>query len=205
MSYTYEHKSTAQHAFRYRFTCEQCGQTTQWYPIEVEREAVVSTGGGYRDLASSQASSGAKAALIRRMEQLHKDVEAGRYDLLYQPQKDEGSTNHGLEERVFSHYECPNCKAIQSWIVPSLDKEGAVAWALLFGVGLPALWFVVLLLAPKDGGLIALGAWHLLIFPGLLVAGCFIGSILHGKKLKRRLNGQTGTTKNTPEIDWCGM
>lgn len=205
MSYAYVHKSQAQHTIFYRFTCEQCGTVTQWYPIEIQRESVVTTHDGYHDSAKTSAEYGAKAAVIRRMEQLHKDVAEGHYLVRRTLGKDEGITSTGDTEGLFHHYACPNCKAIQSWIVPSLKKEGGLGMILLIGLGLPILWGVALAIAKEGSAFLSLGAWHLLILFGLLIVGCFIGNFIYSARLRRKLRAQTGTRKNTPEINWCGM
>ena len=205
MSYSYVHKSIAQHTFYYRYRCEQCGCETEWYPIEIQRESAVTTHDGYDDYSKSSAEYGAKAALIRRMEQLHKDVENGNYQTDYTLNKEEQGSGTVSTEGLFNRYKCPHCKAIQSWIVPSLKKGGGLGWMLLIGIGLPLLWAAAMAIAKERSAFLSLGAWHFLIMLGLFIFGMIFGDIFYKTRLKRKLRAQSGSRKNTPEINWCGM
>jgi len=193
------------HTFYYRFTCEHCGFTTKWYPIEIERATSASSGylkSSVSDQTKQGISSSSAAAVQKRINEIRAQVEKGEYPVDYMPQKDEGTI--ALREMIFSHYRCPQCKAYPSWIRPTLKKQLNIPLNLLLGLGLPAVWFGAIMLSSGDWPK-KLGGWSFLIALGLLIIGFVAANIIDSSRIKSRLKMQGEPAQALlPEINWNG-
>jgi len=203
----YETIYTAQdtHTIEYRFTCEYCGFTTKWYPIEIERSTSASSGyvqSSVSDATKRGISSSASAAVQKRINEIREQVKKGVYPIDYTPQKGEGTV--ALREMIFSHYRCPQCKAYPSWILPTLKKQANIGLGLLLSLGLPAIWFGAIMLSTGDWPK-KLGGWSFLIALGLFIIGIVAAIMIDNSRIKRRLKKQGEPAKKLlPEIKWNG-
>lgn len=205
MKYETIYTAKDKHTINYRFTCEQCGFTTEWYPIEIEREASASSGYSQSSISEPtkrSISSTAAAAVQKRIDEIRAQVEKGEYHIDYMPQKGEGTADP--REMVFSHYQCPKCKAYPSWIRPTIKKQTGFGLSLLLCLGLPAIWFGAILLSSGDWPK-KLGGWSFLIALGLFIIGLIVASIINNSRINRRLKMQGEPVQTLlPEINWNG-
>lgn len=188
--------ATVSGTIRYRYTCEQCGETTPWYTITIKKKGAANgTGEGANKLAYEQAEKAVRA----RFEELRKDTEEGRYPRFRM-------VDSGDDEDLFSKYECPQCSAIQSWGVNSAKQGfGKVGIYTLIAISAYVLFFALSAnFFPSVANAVweKVGAWMLWIVPIVLVAGLVTDSVIENRKLKKRLEAQSGDRKNLPEIDW---
>jgi len=193
------------HTISYRFTCEHCGFTTKWYPIEIERAASASSGfsqSSVSEQAKRNTSSSSVAAVQKRIDEIRAQVEKGEYHIDYMPQKGEGTAD--AREMIFSHYQCPKCKAYPSWIRSTIKKQAGIGLSLLLGLGLPVLWFGAIMLSSGDWPK-KLGGWSFLIALGLFIIGIIASIIINNSRISRRLKMQGEPAQTLlPEINWNG-
>ena len=187
---------TATGTVRYRFTCEQCGETTPWYSFTVTRTGTAS---GTGDDAASAAHSAAQKALQFRLSEIKRDAEKGRYPECSVVQGGNG-------EDLFKHYRCPNCQAVQSWGVSSAKSSfGKIGVFTLLLFSAYVLVYAVLACFIKSAATAvwnALGVWSLLIPVIVLVVGLIADSVAVRVKLKKELSGRGVKEKRRPEIIW---
>ena len=205
MKYETIYTAKDKHAIYYRFNCEYCGFTTQWYPIEIEREDCASSGYTTSSISGQtkqSIASSAVGAVQKRIDEIRAQVEKGEYHIEYMPQKGEGTS--APREEVFSHYQCPQCKAYPSWIRPTLKKQTGFGLSILLGLGLPAIWFGAVMLAsgdwPKRLGILVFG-----IALGLFIIGLVAANTINNFRINKRLNMQGEPAKKLfPQINWNG-
>ncbi len=193
------------HVIYYRFTCEHCGFVTQWYPIEIEREAAAPSGTNkswIAEQAKAGVASTAYAEVQKRIDALREQVEKGEYHINYTPIKGEGTS--APAEFLFSHYTCPQCKAYQSWALPTLKKQTGFGLSILLGLGLPGILFGAVLLSKTDWPK-QLGGFVFAIALGLFILGLIAGNIFNTVRINKRLKKQGEPQKILlPEINWNG-
>ncbi len=193
------------HVIYYRFTCEHCGFVTEWFPIEIEREAAVSSGTGktwVSEQAKADISAAAYAEVQKRIDAIREQVEKGEYHIDYTPIKGEGTS--APTEFLFSNYTCPACKAYPSWMLPALKKQTSFGLSILLGLGLPGIWFGVVMLSKTDWPK-QLGGWVFGIALGLFILGLIAAMIIDSAKKRRQLKKQGEPQKKLlPEINWNG-
>jgi membrane-bound ClpP family serine protease len=205
MKYETIYTAKNKHVIYYRFTCEHCGSTTPWYPIEIEREAAASSGTRktwVSEQIKQDISATASAAVQKRIDTIREQVEKDEFHIDYTPVKDEGTS--ALTEWIFSHYSCPSCKAYPSWVLPTLKKQTGSGFSILLGLGLPGVWFSAILLASTDWPK-QLGGWVFGIAVGLFIIGLVSAGIINAARINKHLKKQDEPVKKLlPEINWNG-
>lgn len=199
------HTVTNRHTIYYRFTCEHCGFTTAWFPVEIERSSEKSSGYHKTWITADQKmeiSSKAAESVQKRIDTIRNEVSCNIYPVEYTPQEGEGSTKGTLPggEKVFATYICPNCKVVQSWGMNSFKKQNH--WKTLFGIIGAILPIVMMLLLPKET--IGFGIF-LLIWIAAITAGVIIGALCDRKrnqKIEKKVS--MVSRRNLPEINWNG-
>ena len=186
--------ATAEREIRYRFTCEQCGKTTEWYPIRISRKGSAKGSGA---AASAAAAQLAENAVRVRFAEIKRDTDAGKYW--------EQLPNGDLTDKLFSQVTCPACHAIQSWGVRSARNGFGPVFAVTALVTLLYIALIVLFHRVQDALFGAIGIWTYLIIPIVFVAGCIADGGVVRRKVKKQLASQNSGVRRLPEIDWNGM
>ena len=188
--------ATVTGTIRYRFTCEQCGETTPWYTISVTRKGGAN---GTGEAASEAAYNVALNSVHSRFGEIRKDTEEGRYPAYRVVQG-------GDDEDLFRRYECPQCNAVQSWGVRAAEQKiGKLGLYTLLFISAYVIFFALSAnFFPSVANAVwdKVGAWMLWIVPIILIAGLVADSIIVKRELRKNLEGQSNDIKNLPEIDW---
>lgn len=175
------------HTIKYRYTCEKCGKTTDWYSVNIEEETEVY---GAAEVVSSIVD---KNRFSRQLQKFKEKVEGGVYDYHF-----------------YGGTACPFCRNRQSWMPAVVSFMSPAARIVLYMCGWVFIGIALHIATRIWANKMDILEW--LAYDGWLL--CILGAPLIGlalairrNKINSRKNKEhesTVTVRNKPEIDWNG-